>query len=353
MIGIFIPLILITGCSFLLWRSCSNFDRHSKVVGANLSDGVRGASVNAIASSLPEFFTALFFLFIVHDVEGFSAGLATILGSAIFNILLIPAFVIIILIKNGHDLAIRKKLIIRDAGILLVSQLALLYFIQDGVISLIDSFYLFLIYLSYLFILSRGVFFTKNDKPLMNKQRLSSSLKGIAKSIVLMSIWCFILVFACELLGNKEYPEYLSFIGPAHGIGWNLMFVALIFAAAASSVPDMLISCLDAKRGDSDDSISNPIASNLFDICIAFGIPLFLYTLFNGEISFEQSDALAIGDLTKLIVLMVFVTLVFLMSILASKTYTLTHSILFILIYGVFMFLVFNLDFIPTIASFF
>lgn len=345
--GILIPIVVIAGCSVLLWRSCSNFDRHSKVLGVNLTDGVRGASINAIASSLPEFFTALFFLFLVNDVEGFSAGLATILGSAIFNILLIPAFVIIILLKNGHDAVIRKKLIIRDAGILLVSQLALLYFIQDGVISLLDSFYLFLIYLSYLFILTRGGLFAKNDNSEVHKERLSTSLKGIAKSVVLISIWCFVLVYACELLGSKEYPQYLSFLGPVEGLGWNIMFVALIFAATASSVPDMLISCLDAKSGDTEDSISNPIASNLFDICIAFGLPLFLYTLFKGEISFGDSGALAIGDVTKLIVLMISVTLVFIISVLSAKTYRLAHSVLFILVYGVFLYMVFNLDLMP------
>ena len=42
----------------------------------------------------------------------------------------------------------------------------------------------------------------------------------------------------------------------------------------------MFISALDAKSGDVDDSLANPLASNLFDICIAFGVPLFIYTLF-------------------------------------------------------------------------
>ena len=345
--GILIPLVIIAVCSVLLWRSCSNFDRHSKVIGVNLTDGVRGASINAIAGSLPEFFTALFFLFLVNDVEGFSAGLATVLGSAIFNILLIPAVVIIVLVRNNHDVLIRKKLIIRDTGILLVSQIALLYFIQDSVISLLDSFYLFLIYVSYLFILTRGGLFTKNDNKEIHSKRISNSLKGILKSITLISIWCFVLVYACELLGTNEYPAFLSFLGNLKGLGWDLMFVALIFAAAASSVPDMLISYLDARNGETDDSIANPIASNLFDICVAFGLPLFLYTLFKGEISFEESGSLALAELTKLIELMIAITLIFLISVLISKKYRLAHSVLFVLVYAVFMFLVFNLDLIP------
>ena len=153
-LGVFIPYILIILASYLLWQSCANFDRYSKVIGSRLTQGVRGATINAIGSSLPEFFTTFFFLIILQDVEGFSSGLATILGSAIFNILLIPAIVIFILIKFNHNLKINKKLIFRDTGILLVSQISLLYFIQDGVIGLLAAFYLFLIYLAYLLMLS-------------------------------------------------------------------------------------------------------------------------------------------------------------------------------------------------------
>lgn len=57
--------------------------------------GIRGASIEAVASSLPELFTTLFLLFVFHDEDGFSAGIATCAGSAIFNAALIPAICII------------------------------------------------------------------------------------------------------------------------------------------------------------------------------------------------------------------------------------------------------------------
>ena len=59
-LGVFIPYILIILASYLLWRSCANFDRYSKVIGNRLTQGVRGATINAIGSSLPEFFTTFF-----------------------------------------------------------------------------------------------------------------------------------------------------------------------------------------------------------------------------------------------------------------------------------------------------
>ncbi|MBC8298178.1 MAG: hypothetical protein H8E55_20625 [Pelagibacterales bacterium] len=347
--SIIIPLLFIAICSYLLWKSCSNFDRYSKVIGNKLTEGVRGATLNAIGSSLPEFFTAFFFLIILQDVEGFSSGLATILGSAIFNILLIPAVVIIILIKNNHNLQINKKLIIRDAGILLVSQIFLLYFIQDGVISLLDSFYLFLIYIAYLLVLSRGGLFDRNE----SKQSHKESRKGIWNKILIsvfrISIWCLILVYACNVLFSGDFQfEFLSFLNftESSGIGFEkMMYVALIFAAAASSVPDMFISAFDAKSGDVDDSLANPLASNLFDICIAFGIPLSIYTLINGEIHFPDflNNSL-FQDIQTLIILMIGITILFLISVLFSKKYNIIHAIFFILLFIGFVISVFNLE---------
>lgn len=40
----------------------------------NMAQGVRGATLEAIASSLPELFTTLFLLFVFHDEGGFAGG---------------------------------------------------------------------------------------------------------------------------------------------------------------------------------------------------------------------------------------------------------------------------------------
>jgi cation:H+ antiporter len=348
--GIIIPFILIILSSYFLWKSCSNFDRYSKVIGSKLTHGVRGATLNAIGSSLPEFFTALFFLIILQDVTGFSSGLSTILGSAIFNILLIPAIVIFILIKNKHNLAINKKLIFRDAGILLVSQIFLLYSIQDGVISLFDSFVLFLIYVAYLLVLSKGGLFTKDEHKDDHKKTRNGAWFRIFVSIGKISLWCLVLVFSCEILFTGTYPEFLSFLNfsSSDSLGFeDMMYVALIFAAAASSVPDLFISAFDAKSGDVDDSLANPLASNLFDICIAFGVPLFLYTLFNGEIKFDEAEnSLIFKDIHSLTVLMIVITILFLISVISSKRYSLFHAFLFIFMFIGFVYFAFNLDLI-------
>lgn len=348
-LGFIIPFLLIILSSYLLWKSCDNFDKYSKIIGYKLTEGVRGATINAIGSSLPEFFTAFFFLIILKDVSGFSSGLATILGSAIFNILLIPSVVIFILIKNNHNLKINKKLILRDAGILLVSQIFLLYSIQDGVISLLDSFVLFLIYVAYLLVLSRGGLFDKDDHKEGHRKIRKGAWSQIFVSIVKISLWCLLLVYSCEILFSGHYPEFLSFLNfSSDSLGFeNMMYVALIFAASASSVPDMFLSAFDAKSGYVDDSLANPLASNLFDICIAFGIPLFLYNLFNSEIRFDDAvNSTTFNDIHSLTVLMIVITILFLLSVMSSKKYTILHAVFFVTLFIGFIYSAFNLDLI-------
>ena len=276
--GIVIVFLLIGISSYLLYRSCSDFESGSRTIGSNLKDGVRGATINAIGSSLPEFFTSLFFLFILQDINGLTTGLSTVLGSAIFNILIIPGVVIIILVRKNHDVLINKKLILRDSGILLVAQFMLLIFLSRGRdITVLESFLLFSIYLVYIYILARGgIFHPNRSDGLVDKEIRSHAWKKIFLGVIKISLWCLLLVSACEILFSGEFPSFLSFLN-FEGMFSNIMFVALLFAAIASSIPDLFLSAFDARTGDVDDSLSNPIASNLFDICIVYPNPTFVF----------------------------------------------------------------------------
>ena len=67
--GIIIPIILIIITSIIIWKSSDGFDVASSYLGRNLSNGVKGATINAISSSMPELLTTIFFLIFIKQLS--------------------------------------------------------------------------------------------------------------------------------------------------------------------------------------------------------------------------------------------------------------------------------------------
>ena len=106
---------------------------------------------------------------------------------------------------------------------------------------------------------------------------------------------CYFLVIACEWLGSETYTVFNQ---EFNGLGIPLLFIALVFAAVGSSFPDTIISFKDAQDGNYDDAISNAYGSNIFNLCVALGVPLFFFTLLNGPIILSDNIVDMITDLS-------------------------------------------------------
>ena len=97
--------------------------------------------------------------------------------------------------------------------------------------------------------------------------------------------------------------------GISDSFGINPLFVALILVAAASSVPDTIISIRDAKKGNHDDALSNVLGSNIFDITISMGLPLAVFLLVTGQkIDFAEAGMTLI-DIRIMLLLVTIVTI--------------------------------------------
>ena len=142
------------------------------------------------------------------------------------------------------------------------------------------------------------------EKVIIGKREMT---KTNAWTLLLIStFWiafvCLLLVQACEWIGSDSYA--IPYLGTFNGLDIPIMFVAVILASAASSVPDTIISMNDARKGNYDDAISNALGSNIFDICFALGFPLFLYTMINGPIIMHQEVINLSSELRMLLLLL-------------------------------------------------
>ena len=316
--GVLIPLLLITFCCVVIWRAGDGFMTASEYIGRNLSEGVRGATINAIASSMPEVFTSLFFLFILKDAVGFSGGVGTTAGSAIFNSMVIPSVSIIAVISIGltKKINVSQRVMRRDGIALVIAEFIFLVLVSGSSLNWYHGLALmgiYVVYVVYMFATMKKAepseeeekdeeekIFEDDSEPqgpflkglvTFDLERIfigNNTISGVRAwsllvfSTVSIALVCYFLVLACEWIGSDTYT--VAGLGEFNGLNIPVMFVALILASAASSFPDTIISIKDAKNGQYDDAISNALGSNIFDICFALGFPLFIFTIIYGPL---------------------------------------------------------------------
>lgn len=342
--GILIPLILISISCLVIWRAGDGFLTASEYIGRNLSDGVRGASINAVASSIPEVFTSMFFLFVLMDASGFSGGIGTTAGSAIFNGMVIPAVSILAVIGFGlaKRIEVSKKVLFRDGIALIITESIFLVLISGSTLDWWHGLVLMLVYVAYIsymfvnmnkskakvqFVVEPGGDKDHDEKPVQgsflrgvltfdlerifvgaNRLNKTNAWLLLIFATISMALVCYLLVVACEWMGADIYQ--VPYLGEFRGLNIPLMFVALVLASAASSFPDTMISIKDAQKGKYDDAISNALGSNIFDVCFALGFPLFLFTLMHGPIHMPEELINLSAELRFLLLLSTIIVLV-------------------------------------------
>jgi cation:H+ antiporter len=342
-------LFMIASC-IIIWRSSHGFEIASDYLGRRLPLGIKGATLNAIASSMPEFLTTIFFLFYLRDAEGFSGGLGVTSGSALFNLLIIPALAILVLFSlgKGANISLNKRVLLREGVVLLISQFVFLSFLFEGTLKAFHGLILVLIYLVYLAILYVITQRKRTEDPgfkspessrnrsyvvkiltmdisgiVMNNQHISRGRAWLLLmvSTLVMTFGTWLLVYATDHFGQQT--------------GIPLIFVAVVLSAAATSVPDTIISIKDARKGNYDDALSNALGSNIFDIAFALGLPVLLYNLIYGNTMTLNKDVLVFTQ--EVWVFLLLSTILALVIMLAGKRFTRVKAFLLLGIYILFL----------------
>lgn len=345
-----IPLLLIGASCLIIWRSSNGFEVASDYLGRKLPSGIKGATLNAIASSMPEFLTTMFFLFYLRDEDGFSGGLGVTSGSAIFNLLLIPALAVLMLFSLGRGRKIRldKRVLLREGLVLLISQVLFIIFLFKSSLTAANGLTLVLFYVAYLLLLFLIVkrsrkedpgFETpvpKKDRPLWQRIVLGDITHAILRGRPVNDRRAWLLLLASTAV--LTLGTWLLVLG-AHNFGDQLdiplIFVAVVLAAAATSVPDTIISMRDARKGNYDDAVSNALGSNIFDIAFALGLPILLYNLiYPGELKLPED----IQDFTQEVwVFLLMATVLALTVMMVGKYFNRLKAYILVGIYALFL----------------
>jgi cation:H+ antiporter len=292
------PFLLIILSCYLLKYACDTFEQAASYLGRNFPPGVKGATVNAIGSSMPEMFVVIACLFWFDDPSLVMVALGVTAGSAIFNGCVIPALSII-MAKDESGKAVKsiqltKRTLIRDVFWVLTAETALIIFLGFNHFSLWMAVVLNLIYLFYAVHLyidakrhqegedeyeyeeidDRGVFLNIIT---FNFNTLFFSNKPFTLVSALV-----VLCLAIAVISGSSHLLVEGVLGSASVLGVPQFFAGLIFGSAASSVPDLMLSVKDAQKGEYEDAVANPLASNTFDTTVAFALPLLAWFLING-----------------------------------------------------------------------
>ena len=299
MLDLLLPFIYILLSCYLLKYACDTFEQAAGYLGRNFPPGVKGATVNAIGSSMPEMFVVIACLFWFDDPSLVIVALGVTAGSAIFNGCVIPALSIIMAKdddgKAVDHITLTKRVLLRDVFWVLIAEITLIFFLGYTDLTFWMAVVLNIIYFLYavhLYIDSKNhdsgdddeyEYEEIDDKGVLgNIFSFNFNALFFSNRALTLTSALIVLSLAILVISGASHILVLGVLGSASVLGVPEFFAGLVFGAAASSVPDLILSVKDAQKGDYEDAVANPLASNTFDTTVAFALPLIAWFLING-----------------------------------------------------------------------
>jgi cation:H+ antiporter len=279
----------------LLWVGSGWLESAAERLSAHygLPAVVQGSVVVAVGSSFPELASVV----VTALGDSFGMGVGAIVGSAIFNVLVIPA---LSGIAAEDPLDANRTIVYKEAqfymlavSVLVITfALAIIYFPVDGgtglegtvtrSLALIPLF----LYGLYLFIQWQDVEDYRADHR-GGDVRVAREWGRLAAGLVVILLAVEALVGAVNgLNATFGIPEFLA---------------GVTIIAAATSLPDALVSVRAARDGRSETSLGNVFGSNTFDLLVA--IPVGVLIAGSAPVSFAVAAPM-MGVLTVATILL-------------------------------------------------
>ncbi|MCA9385446.1 calcium/sodium antiporter [Candidatus Dojkabacteria bacterium] len=299
-----------------------------------LTPSVAGATLMAMGTSAPELSTALIALFKENSNPGI--GLGTVVGSAIFQILVVIGFAA--LVKTSY---LNWKPVIRDGFFYAITIVLLILFVRDGTVTFFESAMLLIGYFVYLVVLFAWTRYMSEEEknepdPIelveegMEKDRKKHKGKKLLSYLtypidIIINLlpdpekkekWTIpIFVISLGVIGYFSYWLVVAAEALAGAVGIPSVIIALTILAGGSSIPELIGSVVVSRQGRGDMAISNAIGSNVFDILVSLGLPLFIYSAIHGPIGNIDESNISSS------IFLLFATLVAVLALLASQKF--------------------------------
>jgi cation:H+ antiporter len=310
-------LVIVVATGFI-WLGSGWLEESAEGLAAHygLPAVVQGSVVVAVGSSFPEFATV-----IVAALAGvFDMGIGAVVGSAIFNILVIPALAGI---ASDGDLESSRTVVYKEAqfymiavsAIIVTFALAVIYVPVPGGPELVGQITRplatipLLLYGLYLFIQWQDVG-DHEAGPTPGEVAIRREWGRLVAGLLVILLAVEQLVGAVESLGHTfGVPEFLA---------------GITVVAAATSLPDTLVSVRSARDDRAATSLGNVLGSNTFDLLVVVPVGVLLV----GSVPVDFAIAVPMLGVLTLATVLLFGTLRTDLSLTSAESYSLLAAYL-------------------------
>lgn len=193
---------------------------------------------------------------------------ANVIGSLIVNVFLIIGLASFIRPIKVRHATVKKELpllliIITAFSILMLD--SVFNPLTDNIFSRRDSIILILLFCMFLLYLV-GMLFKRNKKDEVIEQGKYSPFL----SCILLPVTIILIIYSSDLIvvSAKNIASFLNI---------SEKIITMTAIVIGTSLPEMIMTVISARKGEFDMAIGNIIGTNIFNICVVLGVPIFIY----------------------------------------------------------------------------
>ena len=276
---LWISLILLA--TIIIWRAGDFFSSAATYIQEKheIPQSIKAAVIDAIASSFPEFCVAVIAVLMIGRAE---VGISSIVGSALYNVLVIPAAAGLV---ATSPMVISKEVVWRDNifyfGVVLLLGAMLWQFPNEWSVGVALLF--LLAYIGYVALLHRDFKKSRNQgRDNLITEEVEDDEEDLLELQSEKKAWLWIMLMML-VMGGASHMLVESSLSLGDLLGIDGVIMGFVVIAAGTSVPDTALSVISAKKGHYDAAVSNVFGSNIFDICVCLSIPILLALAMSGE----------------------------------------------------------------------